>query len=182
MKLIAAQTILGLSLILEEVPEALRRDYFRGYSGPQPYHLDNQAPRLLNRQVKVAFFLVYKTLLRTVLDSLRSQVLLQDSWTTCLFMSICLAFLLENIEAGSQEFVYFSKNLYNEEVGKLSDSKIYGLEIDRVVFARMYRLLVSIGGKRTRARLLDEQFSEALRQIGEFRCVCVAESRTNNLS
>ena len=107
-----------------------------------------------------------------MLDGLRTQVLLQDSWITCLFLSICLAFLLENIDAGSQEFAYFSKNVYNEEVGNMSDGRMYGLEVDRVVFARMYRLLVLIGGKRKMSKLIDEQFSEALRQIGESQRVC----------
>jgi hypothetical protein len=86
--------------------------------------------------------------------------------------------LLENIDAGSQEFAYFSKNLYHEEVG---NGKIYGLEVDRVVFARMYRVLVLIRGKRTRGRLMDEQFSEAIRQIGESQRECCWEMCTNTL-
>jgi hypothetical protein len=156
--------VLGLSLILQEIPETFRHDYFHGYIGPQPYSLDNQSPRLLNRQIKAAVFHVYKSLLEKVLTSFKLQVLLPDSWTRCLFLSVCLAFLLENIEVGNLEFVYFARNVYKEELGSMSGIREYNLEVDSVVFARMYRLLVLIKGKGPVDSLADIELAENLRQ------------------
>jgi len=163
-KLISTQSILGISLILQDFPEALRHGYLHGFSGPQPYSLDDQAPRLLNRQVKVAVFHVYKSLLECVLTSFKCQVLLPDSWTTCLFLSICLAFLLENIEVGSREYVFFAKKFYREELGSMSGINEYTLEVDGIVFARMYRLLVLTKGRGSVGSLTDMELTQNLRQ------------------
>jgi len=140
-KLVVIQTILGLSLVLEEVPEPFRHDYSQGYSGPQPYSLENQSPRLLNRQVKVAFYALYKSLLEQVLKGFKQLVSRPDSWSICLFISMCLAFLLERIEAGSQEYLYFAKMIWKDEGSNIATTEDYSLEIDSVVFDRLYRIL-----------------------------------------
>jgi hypothetical protein len=165
-KLIAIQTILGLALILQEIPEAFKHDYFHGYSGPQPYSLHSQSPRLLNRQVKVAFFISYKSLLEEVLKGFKDLSLLPDSWISCFFISTCLAFLLENIEAGSKEFVYFSKLKHKVESFSMSDLKGYCLEVDSVVFDRVYRLLCSkVKTRNSGGSKMDMELLDALRGL-----------------
>lgn len=172
-KLIAIQTILGLSLIIEEIPEAFKHGYFHGYSGPQRWSPDNQSSRLVNRQVKVAFFILYKSHLRQVLKGFKSLVLIPESWTACLFISMCLAFLLERIEAGSQEFLYFAKKIDKDDPGSISDIEGYYHEIDGVVFGRIYRLLsIMIRGRSLTSSCMATELSEALmklrQQFGKF--------------
>lgn len=140
-KVVMVQTILGVSLTLEEIPEAFKHDYFRGYSGPQPDCFYSQSPRLLNRQVKVAFALVYNSLLQQALKGFKYLVTIPESWATCLFISICLAILLERIEAGSQEFLHIARNVYKVEPGSISEVEDYCREVDVIVFDRIYRLL-----------------------------------------
>jgi hypothetical protein len=173
LKLVAIQTILQLGLILEDIPSALQKSSFPGYHGPHPYSLHNQSPRLLNRQVKVAFFLVYQTLLSQVLTSFKHLVSRSESWSIPLFISLCLALLLERIEVASQEYLFVAKNIYKNEEGSIDDIKEYCGEVDVVIFDRIYRALSSTSMSRcSESRIMDREFFEALRGIpqtsGEF--------------
>ena len=163
------QTILGVSLTLEEIPEAFRHDYFRGYSGPQPFH--SRSARLLNRQVKVAFSLAYKSGLQQVLEGFQNLVNTPESWTSCLFVSICLAFLLENIETASRGYLYFASKVYKDDPGSMSAIEDYCREVDVIVFDRIYRLLSTmLSGGRSTSSFMDLKLLISLKQIRqEFR-------------
>jgi hypothetical protein len=167
LKLVAIQTILQLGLILEDIPSALQKSSFPGHHGPQPYSLHNQSPRLLNRQVKVAFFLVYQTLLSQVLTSFKHLVSRSESWSIPLFISLCLALLLERIEVASQEYLFVA-NIYKNEEGSIDDIKGYCGEVDAVIFDRIYRALSSSSMSRcSESRIMDREFFEALRGISQ---------------
>jgi hypothetical protein len=173
LKLVAIQTILQLGLFLEDIPSALQKSALPGYHGPQPYSLHNQSPRLLNRQVKVAFFLVYQTLLSQVLTNFKYLAPRSESWSTPLFISLCLALLLERIEVASQEYLFVAKNIYRDEEGSIDDIKEYCGEVDIVIFDRIYRVLSSMSiSSCSESRVMDREFFEALRgipqQSGEF--------------
>jgi hypothetical protein len=172
-KLVAIQAILELGLILEEIPTELQRSYLPGYNGPQPYSFHNQSPRLLNRQVKVAFFLVYQNLLSQVLTSFKHVVSSSESWSISIFISLCLAFLLERIEAASQKYLFFAKEIYKDEEGSIDDIEEYCREVDVVIFDRIYRILSSRSkGRCSESTIMDRELLEALRglrqQPGEF--------------
>jgi len=139
-KLITIQAILGLGLVLETIPAAFTNSPFPSRTGPQLPFPNNQTPRLLNRQIKVVFFTIYKTLLLQVLTGFKTLASKKKSWVASVFVGICLAFLLERIEAGSQEYLYFAKNVYRDEDGSLGDAEGYCREVEGV-FERIYRVL-----------------------------------------
>jgi hypothetical protein len=173
-KLVAIQAILELGLILEGIPTELQWSYLPGHNGPQPYSSHNQSPRLLNRQVKVAFFLVYQTLLLQVLTNFKHLKSSLESWSVSIFISLCLALLLERIEVASQKYLFFAKEVYKDEQGSIEDIEEYCREVDVVIFDRIYRVLSSKGkGRCSESRVMDRELLEALRglqqQPGEFR-------------
>jgi hypothetical protein len=172
-KLVAIQAILELGLILKDIPSALQRRSSPNYYGPQPYSLQNQSPRLLNRQVKVAFFHIYKTLLSQVLTSFKQLVSGSESWSISLFISLCLAFLLERIEVASQEYLFFAKEVYQDKEGSIDDIEEYCREVDVAIFDRIYRVLSSTSkSRRSESRIMDKELLGALRkarqQSGKF--------------
>jgi hypothetical protein len=121
----------------------------------------------------VAFFILYKSHLQQVLKGFKSLVLIPESWAACLFISMCLAFVLERIEAGSQEFLYFAKKMYKDEPGSILDIEGYFREIDGVVFGRIYRLLsIMIRGRSSRSSHMATELSKDLmklrQQFGKF--------------
>jgi hypothetical protein len=143
-KLIFIQSILGLSLILETVPTAFTNSPFPSPTGPQLAFPDSPTSRLLNRQIKSIFFAIYKRLLLQVLTGFRALASKRKSWSTSVFVGICLAFLLERIEAGSQEYLFFAKSIYRDEEGSLGDAEGYSREVESVVFDRIYRILGAV--------------------------------------
>jgi hypothetical protein len=143
-KLIFIQSILGLSLILETIPTAFTNSLFPSPTGPHLAFPDNVIPRLLNRQIKTIFFAIYKRLLLEVLTGFRALASKRKSWNASVFVGICLAFLLERIEAGSQEYLYFAKSIYRDEEGSLGDAKRYSREVESVIFDRIYRILGAV--------------------------------------
>lgn len=148
------------------MPEAFRYDYFCGYSGPQHYRVGHQSPRLVNRQVKVAFFLLQKSLLEQVLNGLQRLQTMPESWPACLFISICLAFLLETIEVASRDFHFFSKKIDEDEPGRESDIEDYCLGVDGVVFGWIYKLLsIKTRSTSTRGSLRTTQLTEAILKL-----------------
>jgi hypothetical protein len=167
-KVIMIQTIIGRSLNIEEVPEAYKHGYFRGYSGPQFSSSEGQSPRLVNRQVKTIFFILYQLHLEEVLEGFNELIFTskEGSRTAALFVSICLAFLMETVEDASQDFLLFTQMTEKTAVGSKSDIEDCYRELDGVVFDRIYRVLsVSVKGKEKRDTLMATDLSTALRQL-----------------
>jgi hypothetical protein len=167
-KVIMIQTIIGRTLNIEEVPKAYKHGYFRGYSGPQFSSSEGQSPRLVNRQVKTIFFILYQLHLEEVLEGFNELIFTskEGSRTAALFVSICLAFLMETVEDASQDFLLFTQMTEKTAVGSKSDIEDCYRELDGVVFDRIYRVLsVSVKGKEKRDTLMATDLSTALRQL-----------------
>lgn len=143
-KLIFIQSILGLGLKFETIPTAFTNSPFPSPTGPQLPFPENVIPRLLNRQIKAIFFAIYKRLLLQVLTGFRALASKRKAWSTSVFVGICLAFLLERIEAGSQEYLFFAKVIYRDEEVSLGDAERYSREVESVVFDRIYRTLRAV--------------------------------------
>jgi hypothetical protein len=169
-KVIMIQTIIGRSLNIEEVPEAYKQGYFGGYSGPQVPSSKGQSPRLVNRQVKTIFFILYQLHLEEVLEGFNELIFTskEGSRTAALFISICLAFLMETVEDASQSFLLFTQLHMTGKIAVGSKSDILDCyrELNRVVFDRIYRVLsVSVKGKEKMDTLMATDLSTALRQL-----------------
>lgn len=143
-KLIFIQSILGLSLILETVPTAFTNSPFPSPTGPQLAFPDSPTSRLLNRQIKSIFFAIYKRLLLQVLTGFRALASKRKSWSTSVFVGICLAFLLERIEAGSQEYLFFARSIYIDEESSLGDAEGYSRDVESAVFDRIHRIFGAV--------------------------------------
>ncbi|PMD63247.1 uncharacterized protein K444DRAFT_330567 [Hyaloscypha bicolor E] len=183
-KLIAIQSFLGVGLILETIPAAFTHSPFPSPTGPQLAFPDNQIPRLLNRQIKTIFFAIYKTLLLQVLMGFKAVASNKTSWGTSVFVGICLAFLLERIEAGSQEYLFFAKSVYMDEEGGLGDAEAYSREVESVVFDRIYRILGSgVKMKTDGANAMALELLDSLRWVREgfskFLCPSFSSTRIN---
>jgi hypothetical protein len=182
-KLIAIQSFLGIGLILETIPAAFTHSPFPSPTGPQLAFPDNQIPRLLNRQIKTIFFAIYKTLLLQVLTGFKAVASNKTSWGTSVFVGICLAFLLERIEAGSQEYLFFAKSVYMDEEGGLGDAETYSREVESVVFDRIYRILGSgVKMKTDGANAMTLELLDSLRWVREgfSKFLCLSFSSTKN--
>lgn len=167
-KLIVIQSVLGLGLILENIPVAFTHSPFPSPTGPQLAFPDNQIPRLLNRQVKIIFFAIYKTLLLQVLTGFKAVASNKKSWGTSVFVGICLAFLLERIEAGSQEYLFFAKSVYRDEEDSLGDAEAYSREVESAVFDRIYRILGTVVNMKTDyANAMALELLDSLRWVRE---------------
>jgi hypothetical protein len=174
-KLIAVQTILGLALVLQTTPAEFTDSPFPSRHGPHLPFPTNQTPRLLNRQVKVVFFAIYKLLLMQVLTGFKSlSSKRKSSSSCCIFIGICLAFLIERIEAGSQEYLKFSQDSeYKDKGESLGGAEEYCEEVEAVVFARIYRVLGTVvKGRHLGNGAMDMELQDALRgvreELGEF--------------
>ncbi|KAH8765716.1 hypothetical protein F5882DRAFT_414137 [Hyaloscypha sp. PMI_1271] len=167
-KLIAIQSFLNIGLILESIPAAFTHSPFPSPTSPQLAFPDNQIPRLLNRQIKTIFFAIYKTLLLQVLTGFKAVASNKTSWGTSVFVGICLAFLLERIEAGSQEYLFFAKSVYMDEEGGFGDAEAYSREVESVVFDRIYRILGSgVKMKTDGANAMTLELLDSLRWVRE---------------
>lgn len=168
-KLIAVQTILGLALVLETTPTEFTESPFPSHAGPQLHFPKQQTPRLLNRQVKVVFFAIYKSLLMEVFTGFKFIASKRKSLSSCIFVGICLAFLIERIEAGSQEYLIFSQgSVYQDKNESLRDAEGYCEEVELAVFARIYRVLgIAIKGRIGGNGVMDMDLQEGLRGVRE---------------
>ncbi|KAH8752922.1 hypothetical protein BGZ57DRAFT_93472 [Hyaloscypha finlandica] len=87
---------------------------------------------------------------------------------TSVFVGICLAFLLERIEAGSQEYLFFAKSVYMDEEGGFGDAEAYSREVESVVFDRIYRILGSgVKMKTDGANAMTLELLDSLRWVRE---------------
>lgn len=167
-KIIIIQTILGFSLTLQHVPERFKHNYFDGYSGPQGCTPENPSPRLLNRQVKVSFFSLYKLHLGNVVQCFNEEDFLSknESWTNCLFSSICLAILLEGAEAASHEFLLYARTVDKNAGGSRSGIEKCYRGLGEAVFDRIYKTL-SVGAELmgSRGTLMATDLLVALREF-----------------
>jgi hypothetical protein len=162
-KFIAIYKILGQLPKLEMLPEAFQHDKLNGHNGPQPYFSDDQSSRLVTRQIKVGFFLLQTSLLDHLLNGLRCLLRQPDSWTTCLFVSMCLAFVLERLVVESRAYLEEARKLYKDDPGKFSDIQDYCLNVDSIVFQRIYRLLsVRIRNRCSNGSPMARDLSETL--------------------
>jgi len=159
---------------MENIPDSLRDTSFMDYGSART---TNQSPRLLNRQVKVAFFMLHKSLLEQVLNSLTRLLLRPGSWAASVFMSICLAILLERIEVSSRYFVFRSTDAQIIDLTRPStmlDIEEYCHGVENDVFSRLYRMLsikLRSGGCTTDAGFshLASRLSGARQDFGTFQ-------------
>jgi hypothetical protein len=174
-KLIAVQTILGLALVLETTPAEFANSPFPSHTGPQLPFPKNQTPRLLNRQIKVVFFAIYKSLITQVLNGFKAIASNRKSWSSCIFVGICLAFLIERIETGNQEYVIFSQgSVYQDNQESFGDAEGYCEAVESVVFARLYRVLATVTRRRNAGNGvmdLQEILRGVRKEFGEFLCL-----------
>ena len=141
-KLIVVQTILSISLVLESIPPSYTNPHsFESQAGPQLPVLRDQSPRLLNRQIKVVFLSIYRSLLVSVLHDFRVLISKVDAGIPCLFAGICLAFLMERFKADSPEYVFFAQGVYGDDSTSSDDVENFCKDVDGIGFQRLYRAL-----------------------------------------
>ena len=142
--------------------------------GPQRLSAANQSSRLLSRQAKVALFLLQNTMLEQALIGLRYLLKVPESWMTCLFISMCLSFVLERMIVDSREYQELAKEIYEGETATKSDVDKFCDGIYGGVFQRIYRQL-SLSMKTwnsgvkssTATKQLLEALSESRKQFGK---------------
>jgi hypothetical protein len=162
-KFVAIHKILGQLPKLEGIPEAFHHEKLNDHYGPQPDVCNDRSSRLVTRQTKVAFFLLQSSLLDQLLNGLRCLLQQPDSWTASLFVSMCLAFVLERLMVESRAYLEEARKLYKDDPGKLSDIQDYCLGIDSVFFQRIYQLLsVKIRNRSSNGCPMARELSEAL--------------------
>ena len=158
--------MLRRSPTLGELPSAFQSGYLHGYSGPQSFTADKNYPQLLNRQVKVALFSLQETLLEQALTALRCLLKKPESWVACLFMSICLSFILERMTVDSREYQQSTTRYYEDETATASDVDDFCNDAYAVIFQRIYRQL----SLATRIQQLEAVAGEATRQLLQMLC------------
>lgn len=151
---------------LGELPPALRNGYLHGYCGPQSFTANKNYPQLLNRQVKVALFSLQETLLEQALTTLRYLLKKPDSWVACLFMSICLSFILERMTVDSREYQQSTARYYKDETATASDVDDFCNDAYAVIFQRIYRQL----SLTTRIQHREAVTGEATKQLLQMLC------------
>lgn len=140
-KVVVINKILGQSPILDEVPGAFENGFSNSSSGPHRFSGEKQSSRLVNRQVKVAFFLLQSTLLEKTLSGLQYLLRVPEARSACLFISMCLSFILERMIVDSREFTKVANEAYGDETATTSDADTFRQQVHNVVFQRIYRLL-----------------------------------------
>jgi hypothetical protein len=169
-KIIIINKVLGQSLVLAEIPKSFQTGW--------PHHSspENRCSQLLNRQLKVALFLLQSMLLEQALVGLRQLMEIPDSWTTCLAVSICLSFVLEKIAMASKDFQRAAQE-HRDAPPTVSDVERFFDSVYGDLFPRIYRRLSvaqpsrDIGGRSSPAakHLLDE-LRQLHRELGKLIC------------
>ncbi|KAH8648726.1 kinase-like domain-containing protein [Tricladium varicosporioides] len=136
-KLIVLNKIIDQALLLEEIPGLFKRD--SGCNGPSQFSEDHQSPLLVNLQVKVGIHHLQSILLEHVLKGLKILFEIPGSWTSCLLISMCLAFVLERIEATSLVFLATTGKFNTNQQSTISKLENYYHEVENSVFYRIYR-------------------------------------------
>src|SRR6187402_1163880 len=165
-KLIAIHKILGQSILLESIPDVFKHVFFQPSSGPQRYSEQNQSPLLVNLQIKVGLYRLQYLLLSQVLQGFRRLLLLPDAWTSCLFISMCLAFLLERIETASRGFLELAKDANEHEPITTTDATEYCDGVDGILFSCIYRQMsIKISSRSVDSNAMGAQLLEAVARL-----------------
>jgi hypothetical protein len=170
-KLLASNTALESGLAFEHTSQSIDSAAYMGHGCERSQYTTNQYSRLLNRQVKVAFFMLQKSLLAQVLNNLTQLLSQSDSGATPLFMLICLTFLLEQIEMTSRSLVVVAQRTRNSgpnHPGTIRDVAEYRRRIENEVFHRLYKMAsikIAAGGWTTNAA--SSQLASRLRKLRE---------------
>ncbi|PVH89232.1 kinase-like protein [Cadophora sp. DSE1049] len=142
-KLIAIYRIIMQALLLDDIPQSFRAGPFGDQTGPQPYSdRQRQSPLLLSLQVKVAFHNLQCSILKQVLTGLKELLGLPKAWASCLFISMCLAFLIERIDIASIERLQLSLRSpkgEEHEADMFRNVEDYSRSVEDMVFCRIYR-------------------------------------------
>ncbi|KAH7333186.1 kinase-like domain-containing protein [Rhexocercosporidium sp. MPI-PUGE-AT-0058] len=142
-KLIASHRVISQALLLDELPESFKEDAFGSQTKPHRYSdWHRQSPLLLNLQVKVAFHKLQCKILKQVLTGLGLLNTSPKSWESCLFISMCLAFLIERVEIANLENVRLSLGSGRSteaQAAMIKELHDYRRDVEDIVFCRIYR-------------------------------------------
>ncbi|KAG4421349.1 hypothetical protein IFR04_005532 [Cadophora malorum] len=142
-KLIAIYRLINQALLLDDLPESFKGGTFGDQSGPQPLSdTQRQSPLLLSLQVKVALHCLQCKILEQLLTGLQKLMVLPKSWTSCLFISMCLAFLIERFDIASIERLRLSLRSAMEEGDRadmLKKMRDYSRNVENMAFSRIYQ-------------------------------------------
>ncbi|KAK0102375.1 hypothetical protein ONS95_005997 [Cadophora gregata] len=170
-KLIAIYRIIMQALLLDELPDSFGESTFVDRTGPQVYSdRRRQSPLLLNLQVKVALHNLQSRILKQVLTGLTKLMESRKSWPSCLFISICLAFVIERIDIASTEHQQLRARSTRPEDDKaemLRDANDCSHGVGNMVFCRIYQ---SMSANMRSKRVVRTSIGSALvHKLGDIR-------------
>lgn len=172
-KLIASHRVISQALLLDELPESFKDDTFGSQTKPHRYSdWHRQSPILLNLQVKVAFHKLQCRILKQVLTGLGLVNGSPKSWASCLFISMCLAFLIERVEIASLENVQLSLGSGRSteaQAAMIKELHDYKRDVEDIVFCRIYQPMST--NMRSRRAARTSSGSVLVARLGELRRV-----------